>query len=280
MTQTSDQLQRQIWAAEQEILDVIHQVCTEHGLRYSLAYGTLIGAVRHKGFIPWDDDIDIMMPREDYEKLIAVWDQSAPKGYILQNTRTDSDFTQNFTKIRKDHTAFLQDEAERTKHYHKGIFVDIFPGDRVAPGKLGKNVQYIACAINLLYSRGHTSGSGGLIGKAESILLKAPKKKYATRRERAEKSIRRWNGNATLQYVFPSTIAWSRQYYPANLFENMRTIEFSGKQYMCISDYDSILRLDYGDYMQFPPEEERVWKHHPILIDFEHNYEELSNDES
>lgn len=91
MTQTSDQLQQQIWATEQEILDVIHQVCTEHGLRYSLAYGTLIGAVRHKGFIPWDDDIDIMMPREDYEKLIAVWNQSAPKGYILQNTRTDSD---------------------------------------------------------------------------------------------------------------------------------------------------------------------------------------------
>ena len=220
------------------------------------------------------------MPREDYEKLLAIWNEAAPKGYILQNTRTDPDFTQNFTKIRKDHTTFLQGESEREKHYHKGIFVDIFPGDRVAPGKLGKNVQYIACAINLLYSRGHTSGSGGLIGKDESILLKAPKKKYATRRERAEKSIRRWNGNATLQYVFPSTIAWSRQYYPANLFENMRTIEFSGKQYMCISDYDSILRLDYGDYMQFPPEEERVWKHHPILIDFEHNYEELSNDES
>lgn len=127
MTQTPDQVQRQIWATEQEILDVIHQVCTEHGLRYSLAYGTLIGAVRHKGFIPWDDDIDIMMPREDYEKLIAVWDQAAPKGYILQNTRTYPDFTQNFTKIRKDHTTFLQDEAERTKHYHKGIFVDISP---------------------------------------------------------------------------------------------------------------------------------------------------------
>lgn len=115
MTQTSDQLQQQIWATEQEILDVIHQVCTEHGLRYSLAYGTLIGAVRHKGFIPWDDDIDLMMPREDYEKLLVIWNQSAPKGYILQNTRTDSDFTQNFTKIRKDHTTFLQDEAERTK---------------------------------------------------------------------------------------------------------------------------------------------------------------------
>ena len=280
MAQASDQVQRQIWATEQEILDVIHQVCAEHGLRYSLAYGTLIGAVRHKGFIPWDDDIDLMMPREDYEKLLAVWDQSAPKGYILQNTRTDSDFTQNFTKIRKDHTAFLQDEAERTKHYHKGIFVDIFPGDRVPSGKIGRRIQYIACAVNLLYSRGHTSGSGGMVGEVEKILLKAPKEKYSVRRERAEKKIRSWNGDESLQYVFPSTIRSSRKYYPANLFENVKTIEFNGKQYMCVADADSTLRVEYGDYMQLPPEEDRVWKHHPFLIDFEHNYEELSSDGS
>lgn len=276
MTQTSDQLQQQIWATEQDILDVIHQVCTEHGLRYSLAYGTLIGAVRHKGFIPWDDDIDLMMPREDYEKLLVIWNQSAPKGYILQNTRTDSDFTQNFTKIRKDHTTFLQGEAERTKHYHKGIFVDIFPGDRVPSGKIGRNIQYIACAVNLLYSRGYTSGSGGTIGKVERALLKAPKEKYAVRRERAAKKIRSWNGDESLQYVFPSTIECSRKYYPANLFENMKTIEFNGKQYMCVADVDATLRVEYGDYMQLPPEEERVWKHHPFLIDFEHNYEELN----
>ena len=262
-------------AKELDILVKFDRMCKENNLRYFITAGTLLGAVRHKGFIPWDDDIDLMMPREDYEKLLSVWDQSAPKGYILQNTRTDSDFTQNFTKIRKDHTTFLQDEAERTKHYHKGIFVDIFPGDRVPSGKLEKTVQYIACAINLLYSRGHTSGSGGLIGKVENILLRAPKKKYATRRERAEKSIRRWNGNATLQYVFPNTIGCSRKLYPANLFENLKAMEFNGKQYMCAADPDTMLRIEYGDYMQLPPEEERVWKHHPILIDFEHNYEEL-----
>lgn len=278
MTQASENQLQQLWTTEQEILDVIHHVCTEYGLRYSLAYGTLIGAVRHKGFIPWDDDIDLMMPREDYEKLLAIWNEAAPKGYILQNTRTDSDFTQNFTKIRKNHTTFLQDEAERTKHYHKGIFVDIFPGDRVAPGKLGKNVQYIACAVNLLYSRGHTSGSGGLTGKIENILLKAPKEKYSIRRERAEKLIRGWNGNAALQYVFPSTIVCSRRYYPADLFENMKTIVFNGKQYMCVADPDAILRIEYGDYMQLPPVEERVWKHHPILIDFGHNYEERTQE--
>lgn len=261
---------------EQEILDVIHNVCEAYHLRYSLAYGTLLGAVRHGGFIPWDDDIDIMMPREDYEKLITVWDQTAPKGYLLQNVRTNPDFTQSFTKIRKDHTTFLQDETERGKRYHKGIFVDIFPGDRVAPSGPERKLQHFACAVNLLYNRGHTSGSGGFVGKVEQLLLKAPKEKYALRREAAEKWIRRWNGNRSAQYVFPSTLEWSRKYYPADLFENMRTIAFNGKIYQCVSDPDTILRMDYGDYMQLPPEEDRVWKHHPILIDFEHNYEELS----
>lgn len=280
MAQTSDQIQQRVWAEEQEILDVIHQVCTEYGLRYSLAYGTLLGAVRHKGFIPWDDDIDLIMPREDYEKLLVIWNEAAPKGYILQNTRTDPVFTQNFTKIRKDHTTFLQDEAERAKHYHKGIFVDIFPGDRVPSGKIGQKMQYIACAVNLLYSRGYASGSGGVIGITEKVLLKAPKEKYAVWRERAEKWIRHWNGRESLQYVFPNTIACSRRYYPANSFEEMKTIEFNGKQYMCVADANTILHIAYGDYMQLPPEKDRVWTHHPILIDFEHNYEELSGDES
>ncbi|MCI7135723.1 MAG: LicD family protein [Candidatus Limivicinus sp.] len=276
MTDSVESQIQQVWATEQEILDVIHKVCTENGLRYSLAYGTLIGAVRHKGFIPWDDDIDLMMPREDYEKLLAIWDQAAPKGYILQNVRTDPDFTQSFTKIRKDHTTFLQFEFEREKQYHKGVFVDIFPGDRVAPGKLGRKTQYIACAVNLLYNRGHASGSGGMVGMVEKFLLKAPKEKYAKRREAAETWIRRWNGNDSALYVFPSTIECSRRYYPADLFENMRTIEFSSKTYQCVSDPDTVLRIDYGDYMQLPPVEERVWKHHPIVIDFEQNYEELS----
>lgn len=268
----------QVWAVEQEILDVIHQVCTENHLRYSLAYGTLIGAVRHKGFIPWDDDIDIMMPREDYETLLRIWQNVAPEGYILQNVRTDPDFTQSFTKIRKDHTTFLQEEREREKRYHKGIFVDIFPGDRVPHGKLAKKAQYAACAVSLLYNRGHSSGTGGLTGTVETLLLRAPKEKYPLHREKAEKILRRWNGDPTAQYVFSSTISSSRHYYPADLFDNMKTINFNGKRYQCVADTDAALRVEYGDYMQLPPVEERVWKHHPIVIDFEYNYEELNAD--
>ena len=266
---------KQVWSVEQEILDVIHRVCSDYNLRYTLAYGTLIGAIRHSGFIPWDDDIDIIMPRDDYEKLLEIWENAAPAGYILQNIRTNADYTNTFSKIRKDHTTFLQDEAEAAKQYHKGIFVDIFPADRVADNAVSNKVQYIACAVNLLYTRGYTSGSGGFIGAVERILLALPKCVHPMLRKTSEKIIRRWNNDEELRWFVPSTIEYAKHYYPSNLFDDMKTIDFCQKSYLCVADPDAFLRADYGDYMQLPPEEERVWKHHPIIIDFEHNYEEL-----
>ena len=266
---------KQVWSVEQEILDVIHKVCSDHNLRYTLAYGTLIGAVRHGGFIPWDDDIDMIMPRDDYEKLLEIWENAAPAGYILQNIRTNEDYTNTFSKVRKNHTTFLQDEAEAAKQYHKGIFVDIFPADRVADNAVSNKVQYIACAVNLLYTRGYTSGSGGFIGAIERILLALPKCVHPMLRKASEKIIRRWNNHDELRWFAPSTIVAAKRYYASNLFDDMKEIDFSQKRYLCVADPDTFLRVDYGDYMQLPPEEERVWKHHPIIIDFEHNYEEL-----
>lgn len=266
---------RDVWKAEQEILDVVHDICVKNNIKYSLAYGTLIGAVRHGGFIPWDDDIDIMMPREDYERFLSIWNDVSPKGYILQNTGTDFDFTQNFTKIRKDHTTFLHSLDEGKTSYHKGIFVDIFPGDRVAPKKISRIMQFIACAINLLYSRGFISGTGGAMGLLERFLLKTSKENYIKRRKSSENFIRRWNNRNDCKYVFPSTIGSSKVYYPSNLFDDMSTIRFNDKEYKCVGDVDATLRAEYGDYMQLPPEEDRVWKHHPVIIDFEHNYEDL-----
>ena len=266
-----------VWAVEQEILDVIHQVCTEHGLRYSLAYGTLIGAARHQGFIPWDDDIDLMMPREDYDKLLQIWNDAAPAGYILSNGDTEKDCYINFSKIVKDHTTFLQQDADRERDIHKGIFVDIFPGDRVAPGKLGRICQFAAFAVNMLFSRGYTSQSGGLIEFCERLLLLIPRKFHPSLRSKAQKFASRWNGRVQTNYVFPCTFNDSRKYLAADLFERMEQVEFAGKRYMAVAKWDEYLRDYYGDYMQLPPPEERVWKHHPIIIDFEHNYEELTH---
>lgn len=84
--------------------------------------------------------------------------------------------------------------------------------------------------------------------------------------------IRKWNDNTSAQYVFPSTIEFCKKYHSADLFECLKTIEFNGKQYLCVADPDKMLRQDYGDYMQLPPIEERIWKHHPVIVDFQHNF--------
>lgn len=132
-----DELLPEVKKIELEILCVIDEFCKKNNICYSLAYGTLIGAIRHKGFIPWDDDIDLWMPRSDYNRFIELWLKDPVEGYILQNTDLESDFNQNFTKIRKDNSAFIQSEEEKQRCYHKGIFVDIFPLDRVAKTKAG-----------------------------------------------------------------------------------------------------------------------------------------------
>lgn len=269
-----------IWKVEQEILDEIDRVCTENGLRYSLAYGTLLGAVRHGGFIPWDDDIDIMMPREDYDKLIKIWPVSAREGFILQDDTMHDDYVNNYAKVRRDHTTFLQFESERNSSYHTGIFVDIFPGDRVAPTGITRKLQYLAFAVNLLFNRGYTSGTGGVIGLAERVLLRVvPKKLYRRLSLFAGRRSRRWNNDHSRPIVFPNTMNCIKLLYPSDLFDHLDRKMFQGKMYSTFQDADRMLRIEFGDYMQLPPEEERVWRHHPILVDFERNYEEIMKEE-
>lgn len=263
-----------IWEYEQEILNVFHIICEQNHLKYVLAYGTLIGAIRHHGFIPWDDDIDVMMPRADYEKLVQIWSKQAPTGYILQDYK-NSDVVNNFAKIRKDHTTFLQYEFEKTKKYHKGIFIDIFPGDRVPKNFIGEKVYYIASAVNLLMSRGYTSGSGGIKGLIEKILLSTGENNCRVIRNTTERVMKAWISNDSFPLVFPCTIDCVQKYYEPTMFEERVLAWFNGRQYYIPKDYDSVLHVEYGDYMQLPPENERIWKHHPLIVDFEHNYEEL-----
>lgn len=263
----------EVWKAELEILDAIDGFCKRNNLRYSIAYGTMLGAVRHKGFIPWDDDIDIIMPRADYEVLLKAWDV---KGFVLQNKYTNSDFTQNFTKIRKNNTTYIQYEWEKDKKYHKGFFVDIFPGDKVPTGRIQRKIQFVACAINLLCSRGFSSGSSGVVGLVEKAMLSLPynmqKKLYVI----SEDIISYWNNHKGCGYVFPNTIEWAKKLYPVEIFSDMGYEVFCGKNYMCVGNPKLILSMDYGDdYMSLPPVEKRVLPHHPLVVSFDYNYEDL-----
>ena len=264
-----------VWNVELDILDVVDNICKENDLKYSIAYGTMLGAIRHKGFIPWDDDVDIIMPRNDYEKFLEIWRNNPVQGYVLQNKNTNWDFTQNFTKIRKDHTTFIHNEWEKHVSYHTGIFIDVFPGDRVAPNRISRKIQLLYSAINLLYARNHSSGSGGIKEIVEKVLLAFPKiikkKLFAC----TTKYIQKWNSQIDQPFFFPNTMEWAFREYPNDMFDDIVYVPFEDRNYKCIKDADKILKLDYGNYLQLPPLEERVLKHHPIIMDTEHNLDEI-----
>ena len=147
-----DDILRRIKKIQLEILIQIDRICKKHKIHYSLYAGTMLGAVRHKGFIPWDDDLDICMLRNDYNKFLKVWKKENTNGYILQNKDIEPNFTQSFSKIRKDHTTFIQAEWEQGK-YHTGIFVDIFPIDRIPKKKIQRGLFYWRCLKYQLYMR-------------------------------------------------------------------------------------------------------------------------------
>ncbi len=121
---------RKIQLIELEMLNEVDRICKKHGIRYYLCGGTLLGAVRHSGFIPWDDDLDIFFPRKDYIKFAEIAPKELPDTMFYQDWHNEFDYPYNFAKIRMNGTKFCQNEIQHL-NMHQGIFIDIFPLDSV-----------------------------------------------------------------------------------------------------------------------------------------------------
>lgn len=267
---------RQLQLTQLEILKVIDTFCRKHRIHYSLYAGSLLGAVRHQGFIPWDDDLDVFLTRHEYNRFIKLWLKDQPEGYLIQNKELDPKFSQSFTKIRKDHTAFLQDESERGK-YHTGIFVDVFPIDRVPEGKLQRAVFYADCLFYQLYTREYAPPLANRFIRlgSEALLKTSTKNGRARRRKWHYSRIVRYNRDKTLPMVCIEVTATLRQIFPSNLMDSYVDLPFEDMNAMCLKEWDAYLTVAFGDYMQLPPKEERGWRHHPLVLDFERNLEEM-----
>ena len=123
---------KKVWAVELDLLDAFARVCSKHHLTWFAHAGTMLGAVRHHGFIPWDDDIDVVMPRDDYERLCALGPTEFPHPYFFQNEETDRYFARNFSRLRNSQTtAVFGRELLYKFPFNQGIFIDIFPMDHV-----------------------------------------------------------------------------------------------------------------------------------------------------
>lgn len=234
---------------ELEILDFIVGVCERNEITYFLVYGTLLGAVRHNGFIPWDDDIDICLLRNDYEKLISILKVECKnnKSFYFQDTCQDSEFRLPFSKVRKRGTVFLEDGVIRSD-LEQGIFVDIFPLDKVRH-KYG--IQKIWS--KLIYS---------FLGKAKNC---------NSRYYKLSKKLATWFENKNCKYLvsYGSAYPVERDVVLKEWFDDSVNLPFEGKDYSVPIGYKEYLRAIYGgNYMDMPPIEKRV-THNPKLIRFE-----------
>ena len=270
-----DQILRRLQLTQLEILQVIDAFCKDNCIQYSLYAGTLLGAIRHQGFIPWDDDLDICMERSEYERFLRTWESQVPEGYLLQNKENTPLFTQSFSKIRKEHTTFLQYEWERGR-YHTGIFVDVFPIDRMPSNAVKRALfQWKAMHYQLLTREFVPPKASVPVKMVSNLILKAiPKKRREQARERDLSFLESFH-DASSPRAAIETLASIRMSLPADLMDQYVDCKFEGEQFPIFKNWEGYLRCKFGDYMTLPPESERTWKHHPIILDFEHDLEEL-----
>lgn len=268
---------KNLHSVELEILTVVDEFCKKHSIPYSLYGGTLLGAVRHKGFIPWDDDVDVCMMREDYERFIALWERSNNHEYILQYKGNTPKVENTFAKIRKNNTTFRQSN-EADVDFHTGIFIDIFPFDRYPRGVFRRLLYKWDVMRYLLYTREFLpQKSNKVIKFVSKVLLMASEERRNKLRIKLGKKICRYNKDESLKIVDASLMDGLVHLMPCEMPKKYTELEFEGKIFSCYDDYDGLLSAWYGNYMELPPESERVWRHKPLLLDFNCNYSDIKD---
>ena len=266
----NDDILRAVQLEQLAMLRAVDRFCRRHEIRYSLYAGTLLGAVRHRGFIPWDDDLDICMPRADYERFLRLWKNEGE--YVLQNKDNTPSFTQSFTKLRKRGTTFLTAE-DRERGYHTGIFLDIFPVDRLPRGRAARMLFLGEVMVCQLMTREFVPEAQSLpVRLTAGMLLKlvGPGWRDALRRLLLRRITARRSPDAG--WVTIETVDAARQWYSPDLFDRYVELPFEDGLFRCVADWDQLLRVKYGDYMQLPPQSERHWKHRPLVIDFDREW--------
>ncbi|MCR4605058.1 MAG: LicD family protein [Eubacterium sp.] len=246
------------------ILKDVAAVCREHNIRFYLGEGTMLGAIRHKGFIPWDDDIDIIMYRKDYERFLEVAPEALGEKYEVQSHERLESFWNVYAQVR----LITDDERLRQKYIehlleNNGPFVDIFPMDYV-PKKDGMSLSWKSFRIRyykaMLPYKYKVCEPLHLRGKVLNLLSKIHKKETLFKRI---KKITGKCGKERLEYTvnFHTTHPLQNQVAPSECYDEAIEWEFEDTTMPVPKGYDEILTIIYGDYMTPPKETERTQKH-------------------
>ena len=255
---------------ELKILDDFVSFCKKHKLKYQLTYGTLLGAIRHNGFIPWDDDIDVHMEPSDYLKFLDLINREFDNDkYFIQNIDTEKYYHTFFTKIRKNNTCMVEKNWQHIK-IHKGINIDIFPLFPYPDDKKEQQkMMFKLKLVNLLPSKNNKTNS--LKNKVIFALLRLIPRKITNKwTSKIIKSLLNYKGNYSMYKIEvndkPIKKSWVK---------NSIEVPFENRKYQIPEKYDEILTTFYGDYMT-PPEKKDRTGHGEIILSFDKNYEDIT----
>ena len=266
--QLNPELLRELQLAELEGLKFFDDFCRENGLTYYMCGGCLIGSVRTKSFVPWDDDIDVLMPRPDYEQFLKLYKEKNPsERFVLLDGSKETTYGNIFAVLMDtDHT--LVKEYQQDMDMPHGIPLDIFPIDGLANGKISRMMQYVWTMVYSLFRSGIVpKNQGGLLSFGSKILLGIFRGKGARYKiwKFAEKRMSRYSFETSENVAeLCAGFYFMKKVYPRSIYDGITEVEFEGRKYLAMKNYDEYLKIPFGNYRELPPEEERV-AHHDII---------------
>ena len=265
---------RRLQLEQLTVLDELKRVCIKHNLRFYLAYGSCLGALRHKGFIPWDDDIDVLMPVQDYDKLMNLSDEFDEK-FFLQNYRTDPGFKAAIARVRKRGTACIE-KQDIGLDCHQGIFIDIYPQYQY-PDDFFDRIKIIISSVlyRILLMNRAPVNHGKIIKAGGTLALKVIS--HGDRKKQLAKYYKNLRKHKNTEYVadlYGMDLTLTRVIkYRQECFQEPKWVEFEGREMPLPTNADEFMKERYGvNFMELPPEDKRSSYHHYSYVSFDREY--------
>ena len=265
---------RKIQLIELEMLKEVDRICKKYDIKYYLCGGTLLGAVRHSGFIPWDDDLDLFFPRKDYIRFAEIAQKELPKTMFYQDWHIEPDYPYNFAKIRMNGTKFCQKEIEHLNMHH-GLFIDIFPLDFVSDNekertKYLRKVTRLKTLMAIRYMSFKKNGKMRNFAECVVIFLSRILVTKKQIHNKLDKLIMKYDYQETGFYAQETGMDAVKEVYPVKWFGKQGSINFEGLNLPCTENQyiDEYMTFFYGDYMTPPPDDKKCQVHDTTEIDF------------
>lgn len=283
VTFTAEQL-RQLQLKELDTLLYFKKFCDDNNLLFYFCGGCCIGSLRNKGFIPWDDDIDVFMPREDYEKLKPLWQEKSKDPRFLCLRTDDEVFTGNIFTTIVDTSATCVKENQQDIDVPHGLVMDVFPLDGCPTGFKRKIQKLWAMIYSLFLAQLVPENHGGLIAFGSKVLLGIFRGKKVRNKiwRIAEKKMSKYK-ISDCRYITELCAGpgYMKCEYPKHIFEKAVYKEFEGYEMPIPQGYDEYLKIAFGDYMALPPKEKQIPHHDLVYLNLNMNaydYENIGKD--